>query len=97
MQAAQRQNFYQLRAEVTQRGNCYHAYSMAIDVTRDSAGAQEIAGGAELIIVDALRNLANWLYRQLEQEYEHLTSDESVDEMLLVNGYTFTEEGRWFG
>jgi len=60
LQAAQRQNFYQLRAEVTQRGNYYHAYSMAIDVTRDSAGAQEIAGGAELIIVDALRDLASW-------------------------------------
>jgi len=40
---------------------------------------------------------ANWLYRQLEQEYDHLTSDESVDEMLLINGYTFTEEGRQFG
>ena len=97
LQAAQRQNFYQLRAEVTQRGNCYHAYSMAIEVTRDSPGSQEIAGNAEARIIDTLRNLANWLYRQLEQEYDHLTSDESVDEMLLVNGYTFTEEGRWFG
>lgn len=40
---------------------------------------------------------ANWLYRQLEQEYDHLTSDEAVDETLVANGHTFTEEGRRFG
>lgn len=97
LQAAQRQNFYQLRAEATHRGNYYHAYSMDIAVTRDSAYSQEIAGDAEAIIVGALRDLASWLYRQLEQEYDYLTSDEAVDETLIVNGYTFTEEGRRFG
>ena len=51
----------------------------------------------EAIVTDALRDLANWLFRQLEQEYEYLTSDEVVDETLVVGGYTFTEEGRRFG
>ena len=46
---------------------------------------------------DALRDLANWLYRQLEQEYDYLTSDGAVDETLVVGSYTFTEEGRRFG
>ena len=49
------------------------------------------------VVTDALRDLANWLYRQLEQEYDYLTSDEAVDETLIVGGYTFTEEGRRFG
>ena len=40
---------------------------------------------------------SNWLYRQLEQEYEYQTSNEAVDETLVVGGYTFTEEGRRFG
>jgi hypothetical protein len=97
LQAAQRQNFYQLRAEVTHRGNYYHAFTMAVAVTRDSSAAVESTGDAESIVTDALRDLANWLYRQLEQEYEHLTSDEAVDETLVVGGYTFTEEGRRFG
>ncbi len=97
LQAAQRQNFYHLRAEVTHRGNYYHAYGMAIEVTRDSPCAQEMAGSAKSTIADALRDLANWLYRQLEQEYEYLTSDEAVDETLVANGYSFTEEGRRFG
>jgi hypothetical protein len=97
LQAAQRQNFYQLSAEVTHRGNYYHAFSMAVAVTRDSAAAFEITGDAETVVTDALRDLANWLYRQLEQEYDYLTSDEAVDETLIANGYTFTEEGRLFG
>jgi hypothetical protein len=97
LQAAQRQNFYQLSAEVTHRGNYYHAFSMAVAVTRDSAAAFEIARDAETVVTDALRDLANWLYRQLEQEYDYLTSDEAVDETLIANGYTFTEEGRRFG
>ncbi|MEO8245393.1 MAG: antitoxin of toxin-antitoxin stability system, partial [bacterium] len=35
-QAAQRQNFYQLSANVTHRGRYYHEYCMTIDVSRDS-------------------------------------------------------------
>lgn len=97
LQAAQRQNFYQLSAKVAHRGNYYHAYSMDIEVTRDGPFSQEIAGDAEAIIVNALRDLANWLYRQLEQEYDYLSSDEAVDETLIANGCTFTEEGRRFG
>ncbi len=97
LQAAQRQNFYQLRAAVTHRGNYYHAFTMAVSVSRDSAAAVEIIGDAESIVTDALRDLANWLYRQLEQEYDYLTSDGAVDETLVVGSYTFTEEGRRFG
>jgi hypothetical protein len=97
LQDAQQQNFYQLSAKVTHRGNYYHAHSMDIEVARDSPFSQEIAGDAEAIIVDTLRDLANWLYRQLEREYDYLTSDEAVDETLIANGYTFTAEGRRFG
>lgn len=97
LQAAQRRNFYQLRAEVSHRGTYYHAFTMAVSVTRDSSAAAEVIVDAEVVVTEALRDLANWLYRQLEQEYDHLTSDEAVEETLVANGYTFTEEGRQFG
>ena len=45
----------------------------------------------------ALRDLARWLYRQLEREYEYQTSDAVVDEAIIANGYTFTNSGRRFG
>ena len=42
----------------------------------------------------AVLPLARWLYRQLEAEYDHLTSDETIEEGIIVNEYTFTEGGR---
>ena len=41
--------------------------------------------------------LARRLYRQLEREYEYLTSDDAVDEAIIANDYTFTETGHRFG
>ena len=70
---------------------------MSIDVTRDSPTWQRPIEDAEEIVTEALRDLARWLYRQLEAEYDHLTSDEAIEEGIIVNEYTFTEGGRRFG
>jgi hypothetical protein len=95
--AIQRRNFYQLRAEASHRGHYYHEYCMSISVERDSPTYQDMTADAEEIVIEALRDLARWLYRRLECEYEYLSSDEAVDEKIIVNEYTFTEAGRRFG
>ncbi|MCC4244656.1 antitoxin of toxin-antitoxin stability system [Stappia indica] len=95
--AIQRRNFYQLRAEASHRGNYYHEYCMSISVERDSPTYQDMTVDAEEIVIEALRDLARWLYRQLEREYEYLSSDEAVDETIVANDYTFTAAGRRFG
>jgi hypothetical protein len=97
LQAIQRRNFYQLRADVNQRGRGCHEYSMSIAVERDSPNNQNMTADAEDTIAELLRDLARWLYRQLEREYEYQTSDEVTDEAILGNEYTFTGEGRRFG
>jgi len=97
LQAAQRRNFYQLRADVTHRGRYYHEYCMAISVERDSPTGQDMTADAEEIVIEALRDLARWLYRQLEREYDYLTSDDVADEAITANAYTFTAAGRRFG
>jgi hypothetical protein len=51
----------------------------------------------EDVVAEVLCDLARWLYRQLEREYEYLTSDEVVDEAIVANAYTFTEAGHRFG
>ena len=79
------------------RGRYYHEYTMSIDVSRDSPTWQPPTADAEDIVTEALRDLARWLYRQLEAEYDHLTSDEAIEEGIIVNEYTFTEAGRRFG
>lgn len=97
LQAIQRRNFYQLRAEASHRGPNCHAYCMAISVGRDSPTEQDMTADAEEIVIDALRNLARWLYRRLEREYDYLSSDEVVYAGIIVSGYTFTEAGQRFG
>jgi hypothetical protein len=97
LQGIQRRNFFQLTADVSHRGRYYHEHSMSISVERDSPKNQSVTADAEDAITEALRDLARWLYRQLEREYEYQTSDEMIDEALLVNDYTFTESGRRFG
>jgi hypothetical protein len=95
--AIQRRNFYQLSARITHRGRYHHENSMAIAVERDSPVVQDMTAEADGEVSEALRDLARWLYRRLEDEYEHLTSDEAVDESIRLNEYSFTEDGVRFG
>ena len=70
---------------------------MAIEVERDSLTWQPMTDGAEDTVTETLRDLARWLYRQLEREYEHQTSDAAIDEALAVNEWAFTADGKRFG
>lgn len=93
LQAEQRRNFYQLRASTKHRGHYYHAYCMAVSVedVRDNYG--NCSDDAESEITELLRDFANWIYKQLEKEYEYQTSDENAEEMILANEYEFDENG----
>jgi hypothetical protein len=97
LQTLQRANFYQLTASISQHGRYSHAYSMLIDVERNSPTGHPIVDRADDELIIALRDLAHWLYRQLESEYEFQTSDQTVDDCIQSNDYTFTAEGRRFG
>lgn len=97
LQAVQRRNFHQLHATIRQSGRYYHEYSMAIEVERDSPTWQPPTDGAEDAVIEAMRDLARWLYRRLEAEYEHLSSDEAIDEALSANRLTFTACGERCG
>ena len=97
LQQAQQRNFYQLTALIRQSGRYYHEYSMAIEVERGSPTGQDMTDDAEDAIVEAVRNLARWLYRQLEREYEYLASDAAADEAIADHRWTFTQAGVRFG
>lgn len=97
LQDVQRRNLFQLRARIRQNGRYCHENTMTIEVERDSPFEQPMTGDAEAAVVETLRDLARWLYRQLECEYTHVTSDEAVDETIAINLFTFTAEGERFG
>lgn len=70
---------------------------MRIHVSRDSPSGQGMTADAEEEITEALRDLARWLYRSLEKEWDYQSSDEAVDEVIRANRYTFTADGSRFG
>ena len=97
LQALQRKNFWQVHASIRQQGRYCHEYTMTIEVERDSPTWQPMTDGAEDTVIEAIRDLARWFYRQLRAEYEHLTSDQAINEALEVNAWTFTAQGTRFG
>ena len=58
----------------------------------DLEAPDEIICTVEDTLLDLFRDLARWLYRQLETEYDYLTSDEAVAETLEANEIFETED-----
>lgn len=88
----QRRNFYQLQASVTHTGRYNHEFSTTIAVGHAEDSYRDI-GGAEDRITELLRDFMRWIYRQLEAEYDYLTSDEAVEEGITANEYEFDANG----
>ena len=88
----QRRYFYKVSAKATNRGRYYHSGCMSFDVCCDSE--QEFHHEQE--VIDLLRSFADWMYRQLNDEYDYLNSDEAVDESMEANDYEFDEDGNRF-
>lgn len=92
LQEIQKKYFYQLSATITERSSIYcHSGTMQVTVYRN--GYDFYASDAYETIRKCMRNLADWLYYRLKAEYEWLQSDESVDEGIIANEYTFDEYG----
>ena len=94
--AAQRPNFYELAATITHQGRESHEYSMRIEIDRNGDAGREPTEGSAEAVKEALRNLARWLYRQLEAEYDNETSDSVVDKAIEANDVPFTANGEAF-
>ena len=91
--AIQRPNFYQLTANVKQRGHYMHANCTDIDVNQYSHEWGGVSDSAEEDIKEALRDFMNWVYRRLEAEQDYLQSDETITESIEANNYEFTGYG----
>lgn len=92
LQKVQSRNFYRLRAYTNHRGHYYHAYCMSVQVEDDSHTYRHL-GSAEEDITQLLRDFADWIYRQLEKEYDYLNSEKAISELLEGNEYEIDEEG----
>lgn len=92
LQDIQRRYFYGLTANTKHRGYYYHSGCMAVSVYQN-AGMDYANIDVEREITDLLRQFADWIYSQLEAEYDYRMSDEAVRATIEDNGYEFDEEG----
>lgn len=82
LQSAQRRAFYGASIDLSpvHHGTAYTVYSkFGAYVTDD--------------LTDALRSFEHWAWRLLHDEYEYLTSDDAIKEMIEANEYDFDENG----
>ena len=91
LQDIQQKNFYQLTARTTHSGYYYHSGCMSVDVERSDG--KETPADAEETVKECLRDFADWIYKQLENEYDYRTGEEACREAIEANGYEFTEKG----
>ena len=100
LQDIQRKCFYGLYANVKQFGHYSHEYCTDINVyerriLRDGCESDESASIADHEnIEEALRDFMRWIYKQLENQYDYLTSAEAIKESIEANDYEFTAEGK---
>lgn len=50
-------------------------------------------GDVEDDLIQLLRDFMDWIYKQLETEYDYKTSREQIIETIKANDYEFDEDG----
>lgn len=93
LQEIQRRNFYKLEATCKHCGHYYHSGCMDVSVSHVDDMYRTITDDAEEEVTQLMRDFADWIYGQLEKEYEYQNSDEVVEENIIANEYEFDEEG----
>lgn len=93
-QALQRKHFYALRATIKHSGHYYHERSMTCDAedTRKEYW-HNMPYETEKEILELCAEFAQWVYKNLENEYNYLMSDEAISEFLTANEYEFMIDG----
>ena len=56
--------------------------------------SDKVSGGTEDDLSQAFTDFASWIYKNLQTEYDWLTSEEQLIENAQANGYQFDENGR---
>lgn len=92
----QQRNSGQLSARVKHSGHYNHSGCTDIEVSKiDGEGEElDVDDATYKEVKSALRSFMNWIYTQLQKEYEYQNSDEQVDDNIRGNQYEFHKDGR---
>jgi len=96
LQKLQARYFYSLSALVVHSGRYCHAGCTRVEVTDRRDEYRGIDAVDENELIELLRDLMHWFYKQLNQENDWLYSAECVDENIRCNEYEFDGLGNRF-
>lgn len=93
LQDVQSRHFYKLEAKLQSKAGYYqHSSCMSVNVYHAEDEYKDVED-AEIEITNLMRRFADWIYSQLESDYEFQIKNETVEENLRSNGYEFLEDG----
>ncbi len=93
--AIQKHNFYTITANVKHSGHYYHSRCTDIEVYKENnQGMQDYLSNSDNeSITELLRDFMNWIYKQLNTEYDYLTSESAIIDTINSNEYEFDVDG----
>lgn len=102
LEDVQKDNGNNIICDVSHKGHYYHEYTMSFEFFDweeeiDGEWVQhEPTAAIEGQVTECMRDLARWLYKQLESQYDYITSDKAVEEQIAENDYLFHRNGKLF-
>ncbi len=94
LQALQKPFFYGLTAHMKHRGHYYHSGCMEVDVEHAGERGDSYTSIPWEDIQRLMRDFADWIYKQLNNEYDYRTSYDTAREYLAEESdQEFTENG----
>lgn len=94
LQELQRRNFYRVRCTTKHRGHYNHSGCMWVECENVHDNYLPVID--EDAFVQCMRDFADWIYKQLEREFDFINSDEAIEESIRANEYQFDECGNVF-
>lgn len=93
----QKDNGYLLSCEIYHSGNYSHSNTMRFDWEKAGDSYFEWKNcHIEDELEQLFKDLADWYYSRLKNEYEFLNSDECIKENIISNEYDFLENGKQY-
>lgn len=69
----------------------------AYDYTDNTDKQEELAEKVSKIIDEVKNNICREIYDELDEAYMHMISDESIEELLELDDYEYTQDGiEWY-
>lgn len=88
--AIQKANFYKVNGKVKCTGRYQHSGETDFEVYRDSV---EVDADLEERVAACIRSFMDWVYTQLEKEYDGINTDQYIADYMEANGFEFEADG----